>query len=123
MYSNYCVAMCGLVYAVHFFEFAVEEPVDVVAAAVAHGDAAVDGACADVRREDYVVELEELRGYFRFEFVDIESSAIEMTTAKMAHEGSFVDMSTAGSVDEHSALFHHRETFVVHNMMRIRSIR
>jgi hypothetical protein len=50
-----------LVYAVHFVVFALEEPVDVVAAAVAHGDAAVDGACANVRREDYVVEFKEFR--------------------------------------------------------------
>ena len=61
LYSNYCVAMCGLVDAVHFVMFAVEEPVDVVAAAVAHGDAAVDCACADVWRKDYVVEFKEFR--------------------------------------------------------------
>ena len=103
--------------------FAVEEPVDVVAAAVAHGDAAVDGACADVRGEDYVVKLEEFGCYFRFEFIYIESSTIEMTIAEMAHESSFVDMGTTGCVDEHCALFHHRKTFVVHNMVRIRSIR
>ena len=123
MYSNYCVATFRLVDAVHFVVFAVEEPVDVVAAAVAHGDAAVDGACADVRREDYVVELEEFGCYMWFELIYIESCAIEVTTAEMAHEGSLVDMSTAGSVDEYGTLFHHRETFVVHNMMRIRSIR
>ena len=50
-----------LVYAVHFVVFALEEPVDVVAAAVAHGDAAVDCACADVWREHYVVEFKEFR--------------------------------------------------------------
>ena len=103
--------------------FAVEEPVDVVAAAVAHGDAAVDGACADVRREDYVVEFEEFGCYMWFELVNIEGCAIEVTTAEVANEGCFVDMSSASSVDEHGALFHHRESILVDNMMRVRSIR
>ena len=112
-----------LVDAVHFVVFAVEEPVDVVAAAVAHGDAAVDGACADVRREDYVVELEEFGCYMWFELVNIEGCAIEVTTAEVANEGCFVDMSSAGSVDEHGTLFHHRESIFVDNMMRVRSVR
>ena len=111
--------MCyrGLVDAVHFVVFAVEEPVDVVAAAMAHGYAAVDGACTDVRREHYVVELEEFGCYMWFELIYIEGCAIEVTTAEVANEGSFVDMSTAGSVDEHCALFHHRECVFVDNMV------
>ena len=115
--------MFGLVDAVHFFEVAVEEPVDVVAAAVAHGDAAVDGACADVRREDHVVELEEFWCYMWFELIYIEGCAIEMTTAEVANEGCFVDMSSARSVDEYGTLFHHRESIFVDNMMRVRSVR
>ena len=93
--------MCyrGLVDAVHFVVFAVEEPVDVVAAAVAHGDAAVDGACADVRREDHVVELEEFGCYMWFELIYIEGCTIEVTTAEVANEGCFIDVSSAGSVD------------------------
>ena len=103
--------------------FAVEEPVDVVAAAVAHGDAAVDGACADVRREDYVVELEEFGCYMWFELVNVEGCAIEVTTAEVANEGYFVDMSSTSSVDEYGTLFHHRESILVDNMMRVRSVR
>ena len=103
--------------------FAVEEPVDVVAAAVAHGDAAVDGACANVRRENYVVEFEEFGCYMWFELIYIEGCTIEVTTAEVANEGSFVDVSSAGSVDEHGALFHHRESIFVDNMMRVRSVR
>ena len=67
--------------------FATEEPVDVVATAMAHSDAAIDCTCADVRRKDYVVEFEEFRCYLRLEFIYIESCTIEMTTAEMAHEG------------------------------------
>ena len=123
MYSNYCVATFRLVDAVHFVVFAVEEPVDVVAAAVAHGDAAVDGACANMRRENYVVEFEEFGCYMWFELIYIEGCTIEVTTAEVANEGSFVDVSSAGSVDEHGTLFHHRESILVDNMMRIRSVR
>ena len=100
-----------------------EEPVDVVAAAMAHGDSAIDGACANVRRENYVVELEEFGSYMWFEFIYIEGCTIEVTTAEVANEGSFVDVSSAGSVDEHGTLFHHREGVFVDNMVRIRSIR
>ena len=103
--------------------FAVEEPVDVVGAAVAHGDAAVDGACANMRRENYVVEFEEFGCYMWFELIYIEGCAIEVTTAEVANEGCFVDMSSTGSVDEHCALFHHRESIFIDNMMRVRSVR
>ena len=122
-YCVWIIIFFILVYAVHFVVFALEEPVDVVAAAVAHGDAAIDSTCADVWREHYVVEFEEFGRYFWFEFIYVESCAIEMTTAEVADEGSFVDVSTTGCVDEHRALFHYRESFFVDNMVRIRSVR
>ena len=103
--------------------FAVEKPINVVAAAVAHGDAAIDCTCADVRREDHVVEFEKFGCYMWFELIYIEGCAIEVTTAEVANEGCFVDMSSASSVDEHGALFHHRESVFVDNMMRVRSVR